>query len=115
MPRRGALAELAFAAALVRLGYTPVLEPAVEGGELDVAVEVEHTEVYVEVICPDLSDAMKGAFTAMVSFGDKLRKDNPGKDIEPITDVTRETTMRHTAEPAASRRAAHRRCKSPDS
>ncbi len=79
---RAALAELEFASALVRLGYTPVLGPPSLGGELDVVVEVENKNVYAEVICPELSDEMRDAFGTMTPFANELRDGNPGKNID---------------------------------
>jgi len=54
-----ALSELKFAAALVQLGYTPALEPKCEGKVLDTLVEVEGQDVFVEVISPEMSDAVE--------------------------------------------------------
>src|SRR6266498_512350 len=58
---KGALAELKFAAALVEAGYLPELEPELNGKKLDAVVVENRERVYVEVISPELSQAMQTA------------------------------------------------------
>jgi hypothetical protein len=58
---KSAYAELEFAAALVRCGFTPRLEPRLGRKSPDCLVEVESKQVYAEVIAPERSAEIRAA------------------------------------------------------
>jgi hypothetical protein len=60
-----ALAELEFAAALVRCGLTPALEPQIGSKTLDCSVGVGSARVYVEVIAPEQAAGIKDAYATL--------------------------------------------------
>ena len=59
---RAALSEATIAAAMVGVGDNLVLAPPLMGKRLDVVVSIGDERVYIEMVAPDLSDAMKDAF-----------------------------------------------------
>jgi hypothetical protein len=90
---RGARSELRFAAALVGLGYSPILQPYLKGKVLDAVISVARHNVYFEVATPEYSDAVQQAFKAMKGLSARLAKENPGANIsvylltEPLPQV----------------------------
>jgi hypothetical protein len=83
--RRGeesALAELEFAAALVRCGFTPVLEPQVGSKVLDCSVGIGSDQVYAEVIAPEQSAEFKDAQTTVTGIAQKLVESTNGTRTE---------------------------------
>ena len=90
---RGARSELKFAAALVGLGYSPMLEPDLEGKVLDAVISVAEDNVYFEVATPEYSDAVQQAFQAMKALSTRLAQQNPGAKMsihlltEPLPEV----------------------------
>lgn len=54
-----AFSELACASLLQRLGYEPILEPRLNEKRPDACIRVGARDVYIEVICPELSSAMR--------------------------------------------------------
>ncbi|SRR6266568_342598 len=79
-----ALAELEVAAALVQIGLVPQLEPELRGKKLDAGFCYDGRDVYVEVIAPERSDAMKEASEAIHSLANRLADENPGTRIEVL-------------------------------
>ncbi len=79
-----ALAELEVAAALVQIGLVPQLEPELGGKKLDAGFRYDGRDVYVEVIAPERSDAMKEASEAIHSLASRLANGNPGTRIEVL-------------------------------
>jgi len=85
---KGALAELKFADSLINAGYRPVLEPELNGRRLD-AVVVEGAErVFVEVISPELSQAMQRAEEGVAILAAALTACTPGliSDVHILAD-----------------------------
>ena len=79
---RPAFSELKFAAALVTLGYRPVLEPQLGKRKPDAAVDAEGRRVYCEVIAPDTSDVMQELYRQVHALVDVLASDSPGMRVE---------------------------------
>ncbi len=76
-----ALSEAQFAAALVKAGYHPVLEPWLRGKRLDTVVFVHGQRVYVEVVCPELSDVMRQAYASMQTLAERLVNETVGTRV----------------------------------
>lgn len=57
--RQAALPELRFAAALVRLGYQPVLDREYHGIRPDVRIVSENHDIFIDVVAPEMSDEVK--------------------------------------------------------
>jgi hypothetical protein len=93
------LSELEFAAALVRLGIAPSLEPELEGKMLDARFIYDGRDVFAEVIAPERSDAMMEAASMISDLASLLSQENRGAEIEvllaPGIDPTR---LREVAE-----------------
>jgi hypothetical protein len=92
---RSAMAEVTFAAALVKSGYRPSLEPQLNGKRLDAVVDAEGEQVYVEVIAPERSNAIMEGQTAINLLADTLLT-NVGTNIEILfqTDISLEVSQR---------------------
>lgn len=90
---RSAYSELALAAALHKLGYTPIFEPFLNGKRPDLMFTAQRN-IYVEIICPDQSEVMKGAFAEMAQLAHVVMEANPGRhiDIYLISDQIIETS-----------------------
>ena len=58
---KGAMAELQFAEALVRCGFSPVLEPQLGSKSPDCLVRIGSKRVYAEVIAPEQAAEVKEA------------------------------------------------------
>jgi hypothetical protein len=69
---RGAVSELQFAAKCRRAGFKPKLEIDIGGKCLDLAIDVEDTTVYVEVVTPEKSDLDKDAADRVARAQDVL-------------------------------------------
>jgi hypothetical protein len=80
---KGALAELRFAAGLIQAGYIPTLEPELNGNKLDASVTEGEERVFIEVISPELSQAMQNAEEGVSVLAGALTECTPGL----ITDV----------------------------
>lgn len=80
---KGALAELRFGAALLQAGYIPTLEPELEGNKLDASVIEGEERIFIEVISPELSQAMQDAEQGVSVLAGALTECTPGL----ITDV----------------------------
>jgi hypothetical protein len=76
-----ASSELRFAAALVGLGYAPILEPSLNGKRLDARISVGGDEVYVEVSTPAHSEAARLAWEQMKGLCSVLTDQNPGVNL----------------------------------
>jgi hypothetical protein len=74
----GAPSELRFAAALVRAGYSPILQPRLESNVLHAVISLAGQSVYFEVAAPEYSDAVQQAFASMRTLSSKLADENPG-------------------------------------
>jgi len=95
---RSALAELEFAAALVRCGSTPVLEPQLGSKTLDCSVGVGSERVYIEVIAPEQAAGIKDAYATIQRIATELVErsmgirtevllsDEPGGQLDAILD-----------------------------
>jgi hypothetical protein len=81
---RSALAELEFAAALVRCGFTPVLEPQLGSKTLDCSVGVGSERVYVEVIAPEQAAAIKDARATAMRMAEELVERTTGSRTEVL-------------------------------
>lgn len=84
---RSARAELEFAAALVRSGFTPELEPRVGSKQLDCSVEIGSEVVFAEVIAPEMSEAIGDAYGVVHRVVDELVARNRGTDTEVLLAV----------------------------
>lgn len=86
-----ALAELEFAAALVRSGLTPELEPQVRSRQLDCSVEVGSEIVLAEVITPETSEAIRDAYAAIERVALELVERSKGTHTEVLLTVEPDT------------------------
>jgi hypothetical protein len=86
-----ALAELEFAAALVRSGLTPELEPQVRSRQLDCSVEVGSEIVFAEVIAPETSEAIRDAYAAIERVALELVERSKGTHTEILLTVEPDT------------------------
>jgi len=90
---RAAFSEAFFAAKLVRIGYSPILEPYLNGKRLDALVNVQDKQVYIEIITPEQSEIMKRDYIGINDLAKRLTEQNPGTSIdvyllaEPTSDV----------------------------
>jgi len=84
-----AFSEAKFAAALVKLGYNPILEPQLGKKCPDALISVGGEKVYFEIITPDTCEAMKTAYSEMRSLAQRISKENTGMDvnIKLLTDL----------------------------
>ncbi|MBN2295526.1 MAG: hypothetical protein JXM70_24060 [Pirellulales bacterium] len=84
-----AFSEAEFAAALVKLGYNPILEPQLGKKCLDALISVGSEKVYFEIITPNTCDVMKTAYSEMQSLTQRIMKENTGMDvnIKLLTDL----------------------------
>ena len=77
-----AFSEGHVAAAFVKLGQTPELEPTLNGKRLDTLVYVGNEKVYIEVVTPDQSDVTNQAYAAMQGLAMKLTEQNAGTNVD---------------------------------
>lgn len=77
-----AFSEAHVAAALVKLRYSPELEPHLKGKRLDAVVFVQGEKVYVEVKTPNQSDVTKQTYAAMTALANRLVEQNPGTSVD---------------------------------
>jgi hypothetical protein len=84
---QSALPELFVAANLVHVGFTPELEPTLNGNRLDCLVHAGGQRVYIEVISPERADVIVEAHTTIQALAMLLRTDNPGRKIELLVSV----------------------------
>jgi len=73
--RRGeesALAELQFAHAVIRCGFTPILEPRLGSKVLDCSVDIGSERVFVEVISPERAAGLKNAEDTLFSLATEI-------------------------------------------
>ena len=88
--RRGeesAFAELQFAAALVRSGLVPELEPQLGSKRLDCAVDIGSERVFAEVISPETSEAVRGAEATIKRVANELVARTAGTRTELLLAV----------------------------
>jgi hypothetical protein len=78
------MAELQFAAALVRCGYIPVLEPQVGSKTLDCSVGIGSERVYVEVIAPEQAAEIKDACTTIQRMSTEIVEQTMGIRTEVL-------------------------------
>jgi hypothetical protein len=79
---RAAMAELEFAEALVRCGFSPVLEPQLGSKTLDCLVRMGSKRVYAEVISPEQAAATKDAVDTLQRMATELVERTTGTRTE---------------------------------
>lgn len=90
---KAAFSEAFFAAELLKIGYALVLEPSLDGKQLDALVNVQDKQVYIEIMTPEPSKVMKQDYAGMNDLAKRLTEQNPGASIdvyllaEPTSDV----------------------------
>ena len=67
-----AVSEARYAAALVRAGYSPELEPQVGTGLVDAAIDWEGGRIYAEVIAPERAEAIVAAHSDVQALAGAL-------------------------------------------
>lgn len=85
--RRGegsAWAELEFAAALVRCGFMPLLEPQLGSKTLDCSVGLGSERVYVEVIAPEQAAEINDAYTTIQRMATEIAERTTGTRTEVL-------------------------------
>lgn len=80
--QKGARSELRIAAALLQLGYRPVLEPRVKGKRLDTLISDQGNDIYFEVTAPQHSEGVRQALEGMNTLASSLTEQNPGTNID---------------------------------
>lgn len=90
---RSALAELQFAAALVRSGLTPELEPRVGSKQLDCSVKVGSETVFAEVIAPETSEAIVDSYAVVERIAVEVVERNTGTHTEILLAVEPHTQI----------------------
>ena len=93
---KGELAELKFATNLIEAGYRPELEPNLNGNRLDAVVVEGAEQVYIEVISPELSQAIQRAEEGIGILACALTACTPGSitDVHMIADPN-DDAIRH--------------------
>jgi len=78
---RSARSEAAFAAALVRLGHSPLFEPELKGKNLDALISVGGEKIYLEVTAPEQCDEIKAAYSEMSNLSEIIMEKYKGMDV----------------------------------
>ncbi len=74
---RPALSELVVATYFKRNGYTPILEPECENKKLDLLINHKGTDIFIEVVSPEKSDANNTTLSLMERLSKELLEGFP--------------------------------------
>jgi hypothetical protein len=86
-----AFAELQFAAALVRSGLRPELEPQLGSKRLDCLVDIGSERVFAEVIAPETPQAVRDAKAQIQGLADELIAKTAGTRTEVLLEAEPDT------------------------
>jgi len=84
---RGAYSEAKYAAALVRIGCRPELEPVSGSGLLDTAVDWNGVRIFTEVISPERAEAIAKVQTDVQALASAIRDTLSGSTLEVLLDT----------------------------
>ena len=79
---RSAATEAYVLAALIRAGYSVLVEPKVGGKKPDAAVQIDSELVYIEVVVPDESAEHQRVASLLGGLADRLLDQHPGVSMD---------------------------------
>ena len=95
MGERAAISELIVAAAFVRLGYRPTLEPEIRGRKPDFSIAIHESNlVLFEVVTPETSQLMRRLSEELIEAANCLRATVPGACVSVVFVAEPETRAR---------------------
>lgn len=97
-----ASAEIEVAGALLRCGLSLELEPHLLGKRLDSVISIGQEQVFVEVIAPETSEAMKDAYAALREVGEAIVERRVGVRVEVLAAADPRSRMRDVVSSAVN-------------